>query len=169
MKAWTRRMLSSGAPAATILVRGLVGMVFLSEGIQKFLFPGELGAGRFARIGIPAPGVMGPFVGVVEIVAGFLVLLGLLTRLAAIVLFIDISVAILSTKIPILLGHGFWLFALPKLQRYGFWSMAHEARVDFCMWMGCLFLAVVGSGVMSMDGWIEARSRGSGGSSIEAA
>jgi len=150
-------MLSSHASAATVLVRGLVGSVFLSEGIQKFLFPAELGAGRFAHIGIPAPNVMGPFIGVVEIMAGSLVLLGLLTRPAALVLLTDISVAILSTKIPILLGHEFWIFTLPNLQRYGFWSMAHEARVDFCMWLGCIFLAIVGAGALSIDRWLEAR------------
>jgi putative oxidoreductase len=133
MKAFIQRLLSSHAPEATILIHVIVGAVFLSEGIQKFLFAAELGAGRFVRIGIPAPNVLGPFVGMVEIVAGSLVLLGLLTRPAAIVLLINISVAIISTKVPILLGRDFWLFSLPKLQRYGFWSMAHEARTDFCM------------------------------------
>jgi putative oxidoreductase len=145
------RILESRAPAATVLVRLLVGAVFLSEGIQKFLFAAELGAGRFARIGIPAPEVMGPFVGVVEVFAGALLLLGLFTRPAALVLLINISVAIVTTKIPILLGQGFWLFALPKLQSYGFWSMAHEARTDCCMWLGCLFLVIVGAGPLSGD------------------
>jgi uncharacterized membrane protein YphA (DoxX/SURF4 family) len=51
-----------------VLVRFVVGLVFLTEGIQKFLYPGELGTGRFAKIGIPAPEVMGPFVGGVEVV-----------------------------------------------------------------------------------------------------
>jgi putative oxidoreductase len=69
--------------AANILVRVLVGSVFLSEGIQKFLFPEALGAGRFAKIGIPAPQYSAPFVGTVEIVAGTLLLFGLFTRLGA--------------------------------------------------------------------------------------
>ena len=154
------RLLASNAPAATLLIRLLVGAVFLSEGIQKFLFPTELGTGRFARIGIPAPEVMGPFVGGVEIVAGALLLLGLLTRPAALVLLIDISVAIVSTKIPILLGHGFWLFTLPKLPHYGFWSMAHEARTDWCMWLGCLFLILVGAGTLSLDAFLTFRRKG---------
>jgi len=155
-------LLSSNAPAATLLIRLLVGAVFLSEGIQKFLFPAALGVGRFARIGIPAPEVMGPFVGGVEIVAGSLLLLGLLTRPAALALLVDISVAIVSTKVPILLGHGFWLFALPKLASYGFWSMAHEARTDFCMWLGSLFLLIVGAGCLSLDA-LWARRRGAEG------
>ena len=105
-----------------------------------------MGAGRFAKIGITAPEIMGPFVGGVETICGALLILGLLTRFAAIPLLIDISVAIISTKIPILLGHGFWNFSLPKLQNYGFWSMVHEARTDFCMLLGALFLLVVGAG-----------------------
>src|SRR5213083_325974 len=102
-----RWLFSTNAPASIVLVRLLVGSVLLSEGIQKFLYPVELVAGRFTKIGIPAPEIMGPFVGGCEIVCGALLIIGLLTRLAAIVLLIDISVAILSTKIPILLGHGF--------------------------------------------------------------
>jgi uncharacterized membrane protein YphA (DoxX/SURF4 family) len=141
-----RRLLSTNAPASTVLVRLLVGSVFLSEGIQKLLYPAELAAGRFTKIGILAPEVMGSFVGGCEIVCGTLLIIGLLTRLAAIVLLIDISVAILSTKIPILLGHGFWGFSLPKVPHYGFWSMMHEARTDFSMWLGLLFLLIVGAG-----------------------
>jgi putative oxidoreductase len=151
MKLFTRLILSSNISASVILIRLMVGSVFLSEGIQKFLYAAELGAGRFSRIGIPAPELMGPFVGVVEIVAGTLLLIGLLSRLAAFVLLINISVAIISTKIPILLGHGFWGFSLMKLERYGFWSMVHEARTDFCMWVGCLFLIIAGAGYISVD------------------
>jgi putative oxidoreductase len=142
---------STRAPASVLLIRVMVGIVFLTEGIQKFLYADELGAGRFVKIGIPAPEVMGPFVGAVEIVCGGLLLLGLLTRLAAIPLIINISVAILSTKIPMLLGHGFCGFALAKLPRYGFLSMMHEARTDFSMLLGLLFLLIVGAGAWSVD------------------
>ena len=149
-----RKLLRTNAPAAVILIRLLVGGVFLCEGILKFLYPDELGAGRFANIGIPMPELMGPFVGAVEIACGGLVLVGLLTRLAAIPLVIDISVAIVLTKVPILLGSGFWLFSLPKLARYGFWSMAHEARTNYCMFLGGVFLVIVGAGALSLDRWL---------------
>jgi uncharacterized membrane protein YphA (DoxX/SURF4 family) len=141
-----RRLLKTNAPAATVLMRLMVGGVFLVEGILKFLYPGELGAGRFAKIGIPSPEVMGPFVGGIEIVGGALVIIGLLTRFAAIPLLIDISVALVSTKMPILLGQGFWGFSLTKLPRYGLLSMLHEARTDLCMWLGLVFLLMVGAG-----------------------
>ncbi len=136
---------------AISLIRLAVGGVFLVEGILKFLYPNELAAGRFAKIGIPDPQVMGPFVGGVEAVCGALVLIGLFTRLAAIPLLIDITVAIISTKLPILLGHGLWHFALPKLAHYGFLSMVHEARTDLSMWLGLVFLLVVGPGQLSCD------------------
>ncbi len=137
-----QRLQISGS-RAIILIRLMVGIVFLSEGIQKFLHPAEMGAGRFAKIGIPSPELMGPFVGVAEIVCGTLVLLGLFIRLAAAVMLINISVALLSTKLPILLGRAIGPFALPKVPRYGVWSSLHEARVDLCMWLGSLFLILV--------------------------
>ena len=147
-------VLSTQAPQATLLIRMLVGAVFLSEGIQKFLYPGQLGVGRFLKIGIPFPEGMAPFVGVVEIVGGTCLILGILTRLAALALFINISVAILSTKIPILLGHAYWLFSLPNMPSYGFWSMAHEARTDYSMFLGSLFLLIAGAGPWSFDAGI---------------
>jgi putative oxidoreductase len=154
-----QKVSQTSAPRSVILVRLMVGAVFFSEGIQKFLFPEDLGAGRFVRIGIPAPEIMAPFVGVIEIVCGALIILGLLTRLAAIPLIIDISVAILSTKIPILLGHGFWRFSLSKLPSYGFWSMAHEARVDYAMLLGSIFLLIVGAGAWSIDAGLSRGNR----------
>jgi len=134
------------APRATILIRLLVGGVFLAEGIQKFLFPATLGVVRFTKIGIPAPQFFAPFVGVVEIVCGTLLIIGLLTRLAAIPLLIDISVAIVTTKIPMLF-------------RAGFWSTVHEARTDYCMLLGLIFLLLVGSGPFSIDGRKESSKR----------
>jgi len=133
-----RRIAATSAPDAVLLIRLAAGGIFLSEGAQKFLFPAELGVGRFTQIGIPAPEVMAPFVGVVEIGCGLLLLVGLLTRLAAVPLLIDMVVAIGTTKVPILLKSGIW-------------KMAHEARTDYAMLLGCLFLAVVGAGGYSLD------------------
>lgn len=142
---------------AIAIIRLLVGWVFFVEGILKFVMAGELGAGRFTAIGIPAPHVLAPFVGAVEIVCGALVIVGLFTRWAAILLLIDISVAIISTKIPILLGHGYWRFSLPNLKHYGFLSMLHEARTDFSMWLGLFFLLLVGAGTWSVDAMLGKR------------
>jgi putative oxidoreductase len=132
------RTLRTQAPRSTILVRLIVGGVFLTEGIQKFLLPDELGVGRFVKIGIPLPEVMAPFVGVVEIVGGTLLLVGLLTRLVTIPLIVNMLVAIGTTKIPILLKGGLW-------------KAVHESRVDGAMLLGSIFLLIVGAGLWSLD------------------
>jgi putative oxidoreductase len=131
------------------LIRLAVGGVFLSEGIQKFLFSDALGIGRFIKIGIPAPEIMAPFVGAVEIGCGILLLVGLFTRLAAIPLIIDMLVAISTTKIPILLEKGFW-------------AMAHEARVDWTMLLGSLCVLLVGGGTWTLDAVMNRRAGDAG-------
>ena len=123
---------------AFILIRLLVGGVFLSEGIQKFLFASELGAGRFAKIGLPWPEFLGPFVGSFEIVCGSLVLIGLFTRVAVIPLLAIIAVAITTTK-------------LPMLSKVGLWKTLSEGRTDYAMLMCLLFLLIVGAGAWSAD------------------
>jgi putative oxidoreductase len=133
-------------PTAFFLIRLVVGSIFLSEGVQKFLFSDSLGVGRFIKIGIPAPEIMAPFVGIVEIVCGTLLLVGLFSQIAAIPLIIDMLVAISTTKIPILLDKGFW-------------TMAHEARVDWSMLLGSIFLLLVGSGRWSLDAIIANKQR----------
>ena len=148
------RLAPSGTPAAVILIRLIVGPIFLSEGIQKFLYPDENGIGRFAKIGIPSPEATAPFVGVVEIVCGTLIIVGLFTRLASFPLIINMIVAIVSTKLPILLGTGFWGFSLRNVSYYGFWGMAHEMRTDWSMLLGAIFLLIVGAGSISLDSLI---------------
>lgn len=129
---------TSQAPKSVLLIRLLVGAVFLSEGVQKFIFQDTLGVGRFIKIGIPIPEFTAPFVGVFEILCGGLIIIGLLTRLASIPMIINMIVAISTTKIPILLNEGFW-------------KMAHEARTDWSMLLGSIFLLIAGSGRFSID------------------
>jgi uncharacterized membrane protein YphA (DoxX/SURF4 family) len=132
--------LDSGKRTAwgVLLLRFLVGGVFLSEGLQKVPFPAALGTGRFVKIGIPAPQFTGPFVGAVEIVCGALLMAGLFTTLAAVPLLIDIAVAIATTRVPMLLKQGFW-------------AAMHEARTDFCMSLGLIAIVLLGAGGLSLD------------------
>lgn len=143
--------LSSGEGSWTIFIRLSLAGVFIFEGLQKLTHPNELGAGRFASIGIPAPELMGPFVGVVELIAGLMFLIGYLSRVAAVPIIVIMIVAIVSTKIPILLGREWWLFSLRDLDRYGFLSFTHETRTDWAMMMGAFFLLFSGSGRWSLD------------------
>ncbi|OGC00783.1 DoxX family protein [candidate division KSB1 bacterium RBG_16_48_16] len=133
---------NASAPRAVILIRLIVGAVFLSEGIQKFLFPAARGVGRFIKIGLPAPEFLAYFVAVFEVACGLLILVGLLSRLAAIPMIINMLVAIATTKIPILLNEGFW-------------QMAHEARTDFAMLLGAIFLLLIGAGGWSLDALLQ--------------
>lgn len=150
------RILDASGRRSNLVVRLLVGLVFVPEGMKKFLFPDQWGAGRFAHIGIPAPGTLAPFVGGVEIVFGLLLLAGLFTRLSAIPLLIDIGVAIGTTKLPLL-----WR-ATAVSSKIGFWSMQAESRTDFAMLMGLVFLLVAGGGEYSLDARLS-RLRGSDG------
>ena len=117
-----------------MLIRILVGLVFLTEGILKFVRPGELGVGRFAHIGLPVPGILAPMVGIVEIVAGAAMLLSFYAGEAALLLLAVILTAIFTTKIPILLGRPIGHFKVPKgISHTGLLSFVHEARTDLSM------------------------------------
>jgi uncharacterized membrane protein YphA (DoxX/SURF4 family) len=133
-----KKIVSTDTSATTLLIRLMVGAVFLSEGIQKFLFPDKLGTGRFAKIGLPNPGFLGPFVGSFEIICGSLVLIGLLTRIASIPLIIIMLVAFATTKTEVLANDGFW-------------EMMHGSRTDWAMLLGGIFLLIKGGGRWSVD------------------
>jgi putative oxidoreductase len=135
----------------TILIRFLVGVVFVSEGIQKFVYADLRGPGRFEGIGIPFPEFSGYMVGGFEIVCGLLILIGFLTRFASIPLIFIMLVALFTTKLPILLGAGFWGFSLRELNHYGLLSMLHESRNDLAMLIGSIFLLIKGGGYWSVD------------------
>jgi putative oxidoreductase len=122
----------------TLLPRLSVGLIFLSEGIQKYLFPGSLGTARFAKIGFSNPAFWAYFVGLFEIVCGILILIGLLTRLGSIALLIVMIVAFITTKYPELIHKGF-LF------------MAHDYRTDFAMILLLIYLLIYGGGNFSTD------------------
>jgi uncharacterized membrane protein YphA (DoxX/SURF4 family) len=133
-----RKVLESGNQHGNILVRLMVGLIFLSEGVQKFLFPIADGAGRFEKIGISHPYFWAPFVGTTEIICGFLLVIGLFTRIAAIPLLVVILTAIYTTKIPTLADKGFW-------------AAVHDGRAGFSMLMGLLFLVIWGAGKYAFD------------------
>lgn len=133
-----RKLIVCDEAKTTILIRLMVGAVFLSEGIQKFLFPEALGAGRFEKIGLPNPEFLGPFVGTFEILSGIFILLGGFTRLFACITCCIMLVAMATTKSDV-------------LQQKGFWEMMHGSRTDWAMLLGSLFLIINGGGKWSLD------------------
>ncbi|MEC3907073.1 DoxX family protein [Tamlana sp. 2201CG12-4] len=136
-----QKIVNSDHSKTTIIIRLMVGIVFLSEGIQKFLFPAIRGAGRFEKIGLPSPEFLGTFVGAFEVICGALILIGLLTRLASISTLTIMLVAIATTKSEILINDGFWV-------------MLHDSRTDWAMFLGSLFLIIKGSGNWSLDNFL---------------
>ena len=144
---WWRR---PGKLDWAILIRLSLAFVFILEGYQKLVFLEILGAGRFTKPGIPYAEVLGPLVGVVELVCGALILAGWFTRAAAVPLIIMV-VTILTTKVLILLGHDWGMFKVRDLDRYGFLSMTHETRTDFAMLMEAIFIFLSGAGRWSID------------------
>ena len=133
-----QKIVATDNSSSTIIIRLMVGTVFLSEGIQKFLFAEKLGSGRFLKIGLPNPDFLGPFVGSFEIACGILVLIGLFTRLSVIPLIIIMLVAMATTKTQLYIDNGFW-------------SMLHSSRTDWAMLLGSLFLFIKGGGRWSLD------------------
>ena len=127
-------------PDPLTLIRWLVGIVFITEGLLKLLHPQDLGSGRFARIGLPWPEALAPFVALVELAAGLLLLVNLLPAAAALALFGVISVALLTTKLPVLLGRPLGPFTLMKVPYYGLLGFLHESRTDLSMFAWTLAL-----------------------------
>src|SRR5690349_19551661 len=128
---------------ALMLVRVAVATTMLTSGVVKLLFANQ-GVLRFAKVGLPDPALLAPFVSWVEIAGGALLLVGLATRWAAIPLVVDMCVAIVTTKAPFLLGPGVEpLAGDPKI---GLWAFLYQARLDVAMLTCCAALAVVGAG-----------------------
>ena len=146
-----KRLLQTDLSKVTLLIRLMVGGIFLSEGIQKMLYPMIRGTGRFDSLGFSNPELIGGLVGFIEVFAGIMILIGLFTRIGSLCTISIMSVAIIVTKIPIAFGGSFGPFELVDLEIYGFWSMAHEMRTDFAMWLGSLFLLIKGGGRWSID------------------
>jgi putative oxidoreductase len=131
-------ILNTGDDNKVILIRIIVGLIFLSEGIQKFLFPDLLGTVRFEKIGFSDPAFWAYFTATFEIFCSSLILIGLLTRMAAFPLIIIMVTAFITTKWPILVNNGFW-------------SMAHEYRTDFAMTILLIYILISGGGRWSLD------------------
>lgn len=139
------RSLLTAAPAqqqlAIAIVRVFTGIAFFMHGWQKvfqFGLPGVTGA--FTKMGVPVPGVTGPFIALLELLGGAALIIGLLTRLAALGLMFDMLGAIA-------LVHFAGGFFLPAGYEYA-----------LILFATCLALVVGGPGSLSADAAIASRS-----------
>lgn len=137
MKSLTNFM-KTDSDKATILIRFIVGYIFIIEGIQKFVYSDTLGVGRFIKIGIPYAEILAPLVGIFEIVFGTFILIGFFTRIAAVPQIIIMLTALVTTKLSLLSGKGLLTFS-------------HDARNDLLMLFGLIFILIKGSGAFSID------------------
>lgn len=137
-KGFTAFIFSTESKNSIILIRLIVGLIFLSEGIQKYLFPELDGTGRFLKIGFSDPAFWAYFTATFEIICGLLILIGFLTRIAAVPLIVVMLTAFVTTKWPILVNKGFW-------------ALAHEYRTDFAMTVLLIYLLIYGAGKRSID------------------
>jgi len=152
-------------PKATVLIRWMAGGVFLWEGILKFVYKNQ-GVGRFTKLGIPAPHLMAPFVAVLEIAGGILLMAGLLTRFISVPFVVEMIVAIASTKISLFLGKS-PLPLPPAPPTVGIWAVLHEVRSEYAQLLSVLYLGIVGPGAWSLDAVLAGRKRSNVAASSE--
>jgi uncharacterized membrane protein YphA (DoxX/SURF4 family) len=140
------QLAATRASGATVLIRLYVGLIFVGEGVLKFVRPESLGSGRFVKAGIPAGAFFANLDGAFEIGCGLLILAGLLVRLATLPMIVDMIGALGITKVPLLWG------AAPLYPKEGgFWDFFHEGRLEIAMLCGSVFLLIAGAGTYSLD------------------
>jgi len=153
---WLLNTPTNGAKQIIIL-RLMAGGVFLWEGILKFVYVNQ-GVGRFTKLGFPMPDVLAHFVGVGEIIGGLFLIFGLMTRVVSLYFILEMIVAILSTKITLYLGT--YPLPLPSAPpQVGIWAVFHEIRSDYAQLLTCLFLMLIGPGILSLDEWLAKKNR----------
>ena len=128
---------------ALTVLRVVLGLVFIMHGGQKLFVYGFAGvSGSFAQMGIPAAGFFGPFVSLVEFFGGIALVLGLLTRLAALGLAATMVVAILTVHL-----------------KAGFFN-PNGVEFPLSLLASAITLAITGAGAFSLDALIGKRLGG---------
>lgn len=143
-----------------LLIRVVVGLLFLTEGILKFLHPEELDVTFFSAIGLPLPQYLGPALGCIEIIGGAAILVNLYAGDVALLLFFVSLALLIATKLPILTGAPVGPFPVKRLPQYGMPIFLHEARIELCMIVGSL-VVLLGSGLsfLRRKQWWQSGSR----------
>jgi len=122
------------------ILRILAGIVFVAHGAQKIFVFGLGGVGgAFAQMGVPMPTVTGPLIGLIELLGGVALIVGLFTRVAAILLACDMLGAIV-------LVHAAGGFFLPS-----------GLEFVLMLFAAAITLLFAGPGALSVDGVLASR------------
>ncbi len=136
---------------APLVARVIVGVIMAAHGFQKLVAgPGAFGQQMLGQLGVPAPTLAAYVVTLVELVGGILLIIGLLSRLSALLLTINLAVAILLVKVNV------GLIAPPE--------MGAGAELGLALIAGFLTILFAGPGILSLD-----RTLGLDGSAAERA
>jgi putative oxidoreductase len=119
------------------VVRLVMGLILFLAGWQKWSAGMSAVAENFAKMGMPAPGLSGPFILILELVGGALLILGIASRWLGLLFAIQFVVATFFVKLPL----GF-----------------NAARLDLMLLAGGILLFLAGPGRAAVDEvWLEKR------------
>ena len=136
--AMKNRIITTEPNRTFFLIRFMVAAFFLVGGALKFSYPELQETGFYQNFGFMSASTIVAIITYLEIICGLMIMAGLFTRVATIPLLLIISFTVIVGKLPIIFEEGFWL-------------MAHISRIDFAMFLSCIFLLVNGSGYWSLD------------------
>lgn len=123
-------------PAAPLVLRVVLGGLFVWHGIDKFDAGISMIEDMFRSWGVPAAGLTAPLTAIIEIVAGAALILGVMTRLSAMLLGLVMVGAIIYVKAD--------LGIISSQPMPG-------AELDLAMLAGLVALIVTGPGAASVD------------------
>lgn len=134
---------AAGLDAGLLLLRLVLGVIFIAHGLQKILVDSIPGvAAGFGGMGIPAPEVAAVVVAGVEVVGGALLIVGLGTRVFAVLLTVSMAVALVLVHLAA-----------------GFFAADGGYEYVLLLAVASLALALTGPGRIAIDALIARRRR----------
>ncbi len=135
MRALSFPQLSRFRDVGPFVLRGSMGVIFAYHGWQKFDNGLEGFKGFVDSLGVPLPEAVAPAVALLEFVGGIMLVAGLLTRVVALLLGIQMIFTTWLVKLDV---------GLIAQQGAG-------AEIDIALWSGMVALVLLGPGLFALD------------------
>jgi putative oxidoreductase len=136
-----KRSLPASPSRGLLVLRLAFGAIFIAHGAQKVFVFGFVGVGgSFAEMGVPMAEIVGPIVGLLELIGGALLVLGLGTRIVGILLAVDMIVASILVHLP-----------------SGIFASEGGYELTLALAAASLALALTGAGKFSIDAFLARR------------